>query len=190
MIGNDVIDLTIASIESNWNRPKFLDKVFTETEQQMISVSENKQQTVWLLWSMKEASYKIHVQQFGKRFFNPQKISCNLISENKGSVSIDGKEYMTQSIITKKFINTIATTPLTEEILTDNFKIEDSSYKFQSYITKEKLLNAYSKLKKVSRNHLEIRKSENGIPKLFYNNVELNDSFSISHHGFYGAYAI
>ena len=72
MIGNDLVDLKVASVESNWKRPRFLDKVFTIEERQLIMNSKNQHQIVWLLWSMKEAAYKINVQQFGKRFYNPK----------------------------------------------------------------------------------------------------------------------
>ncbi|MFT4791790.1 MAG: phosphopantetheinyl transferase (holo-ACP synthase), partial [Arcticibacterium sp.] len=58
MIGNDVVDLKVAALESNWMRLGFLDKVFSEEEQEVILNSENKSQMVWLFWSMKEAAYK------------------------------------------------------------------------------------------------------------------------------------
>ena len=36
MIGNDVIDLALAKIESNWQRSRFLAKIFTKKEQEII----------------------------------------------------------------------------------------------------------------------------------------------------------
>ena len=69
MIGNDIVDLKQAAKDSSWKRPRFLDKIFTPREQQLIWSAKDQDQMVWLLWSMKEAAYKVNVQQFGKRFF-------------------------------------------------------------------------------------------------------------------------
>ena len=46
MIGNDLVDLKVASVESNWKRPRFLDKVFTIEEQQLIMNSKNQHQFI------------------------------------------------------------------------------------------------------------------------------------------------
>ena len=35
MIGNDIVDLKQAAKDSNWQRPRFLDKVFTKHEQDL-----------------------------------------------------------------------------------------------------------------------------------------------------------
>lgn len=190
MIGNDIVDLKVAAIESNWKRPRFLDKVFSNDEQLLILNAENQFQMVWLLWSMKEAAYKIYAQQYGVRIFNPKKIQCKLIAKNEGLVNLNGNIYITKSKTDNYFINTLAYKKVPKVILTHNFKFENSSYKTQSYTAKQKLLKSFSKLKKVPLRNLEIKKDKNSIPRLFYNGNKQNDSFSIAHHGFYGAYAI
>ena len=190
MIGNDIVDLNIASIESNWNRLGFLDKVFSKEEQLFILNAENHSEMVWLLWSMKESAYKIYIQEFGNRFFNPKKLNCHLISKHEGLVYIDANCYLTKSEITNNFVNTIATSNNIKKIINHNFKLENPSHNFQSFFIKEKLLKVFSELKEVCIDNLEIKKSKNGNPILFHNNLEQNYSFSITHHGFYGAYAI
>ena len=62
MIGTDIIDIVEAKKTSNWERPRFLEKLFTSNEQQLIHNSENKFVMVWRLWSMKEAAYKLYIQ--------------------------------------------------------------------------------------------------------------------------------
>lgn len=192
MIGNDIVDLKYAAIESNWKRPRFLNKVFSEEEQLLISNSDNGHQMVWLLWSMKESAYKIYVQQFGVRFFNPKKLRCELISLKQGFVSIENKVYFTNTTLTKDFIYTVAKSQETGKNLNDIFKIqnENVSYKSQSDITKKKLLNIFSELKNSATSDMEIRKNLAGIPRLYCNTNEENISFSITHHGRYGGYAI
>ncbi len=64
MIGNDVVDLALAKVESNWQRKGYLDKLFTTKEQNLIFCSENPTIMVWILWSRKEAVYKIHANRF------------------------------------------------------------------------------------------------------------------------------
>ena len=56
MIGNDIIDLSVAKLESNWQRRGFLEKQFTEEEQQLILTASNPFVLVWKFWSMKEAA--------------------------------------------------------------------------------------------------------------------------------------
>ena len=73
MIGNDIIDLTLAKLESNWKRRGFLEKQFTANEQKLILTAKNSFVLVWKFWSMKEAAYKICVQQNETRFFAPKK---------------------------------------------------------------------------------------------------------------------
>tara|TARA_R110000868_G_scaffold97876_1_gene269286 strand:+ start:5498 stop:6076 length:579 start_codon:yes stop_codon:yes gene_type:complete len=190
MIGNDIVDLKTAALQSNWKRSGFLDKVFTKEEQQFILNSEDESQMVWLLWSIKEAAYKIYVQKYGVRFFNPKILRCDLASKNDGLVCIDGNKYVTKSEITDDFINTLAYSEKTRSSINYNFKIENTSYKIRSNLTRQRLLLSFSKLKNTPVNELRILKNEIGVPKLFYNNEEQNDSFSITHHGFYSAYAI
>ena len=104
MIGNDVVDLTFASIGHRWKEQRFIDKVFSIDEQNLITDADNQFQTIWLLWTMKESAYKIHVHRYSKHFFAPGKIACELRSNSEGSVAIYNDIYYTSSRITKKFI--------------------------------------------------------------------------------------
>ena len=79
MIGNDIIDLSVAKLESNWQRIGFLEKQFTEKEQQLILTASNPFVLVWKFWSMKEAAYKVYAQENEMRFFAPKKFNCLLI---------------------------------------------------------------------------------------------------------------
>lgn len=190
MIGNDIVDLRQASVESNWKRPRFLDKVFTEKEQQLIAKAENQLQMVWLLWSMKEASYKVYVQQFNKQFFNPKKLHCNLFYKAKGSVSIGENMYITKSNSTENYIYTIALLEEKEHIKSNYFKVEETSYQVQHKDSYRAVLKMFSELKKVPIDDIEIKKNRLGVPKLFQNNKEQRVSFSLTHHGNYCGWAI
>ena len=93
MIGNDVIDLKAAKKESNWRRKGFLQKLFTETEQDYILHSENPFLSVWLFWSMKEAFFKaqessIHNEQLKRTHFQ----NCELNQANCLSSYLVGQD--------------------------------------------------------------------------------------------------
>jgi phosphopantetheinyl transferase (holo-ACP synthase) len=190
MIGNDIVDLKLASKESNWQRNGFLNKVFTKEEQGIILISNNPFRTVWLLWTMKESAYKIYVQQTSKRFFNPKKMSCDLINHNNGFVQINNIKYQTKSQITDHFIHTVAVINTTKN--TDDFCFE---VKNNSYL--EQHNNCYKRVKLVTskRYHynfeeIQIKKNNLGVPKIYHQHKKLSDFLSISHHGKFGSFAL
>ena len=189
MIGNDIVDLKHATIGGNWECPRFLEKVFTKKEEALIFASENQHQTVWLLWSMKEAAYKLHVQKFKKRFFNPTRLECELISEDKGIVKIDDNEYFTASTLTEDYVYTIAKQNNTQEVYTSVFETKKEDYKIQSDLLKERFLKAISKTKGLTFHALKIEKTAIGIPQVFYASKQLSISFSLTHCGRFSGFA-
>ena len=189
MIGNDIVDLNNMAIQTNWKRARFLDTVFSEKEQLIISVSENPHQMVWLFWSMKEAAYKLYVQQFGKRFFNPKKLVCHLSSSTIGYVSVENRTYHTTSIISNDYIYSVATLNNSQNYKSMIFEVEDKSYLTQSNSLKNRLLESISKNKDLNFQDLYVRKDLVGVPQLFYNDSKLPIQMSLTHCGNYCGYA-
>lgn len=110
MIGNDIVDLTLARKESNWKRPGFLDKIFTTKEQFLILNADDQEIMVWNLWSRKEAAYKIYNRQTGIRGYFPSQLECNYENASSGSVHCNGNTYYTKTEISKDKISTVAVT--------------------------------------------------------------------------------
>lgn len=108
MIGNDIVDLALAKKESDWQRNRFLDKIFTKNEQQIILNDVNPEIMVWNLWSRKEAAYKIYNRETGIRGFFPLQLECSFENVTMGTVYIKKKIYFTQSKIENDSIYTIA----------------------------------------------------------------------------------
>ncbi|UPQ78817.1 4'-phosphopantetheinyl transferase superfamily protein [Flavobacterium azooxidireducens] len=106
MIGNDVIDLALARVESNWQRKGCLDKLFTTKEQNLIFSAKNPTLMVWILWSRKEAVYKIIRQEDGLRGFYPLKIENT--DYDSGIVCFNKKEYYTKTVQKGDMLHTIA----------------------------------------------------------------------------------
>ncbi|WP_052172464.1 4'-phosphopantetheinyl transferase family protein [Psychroserpens jangbogonensis] len=187
MIGNDIVDFKQAAKDSNWKRPRFLDKTFTQKEQSIILSSENKDQTVWLLWSIKEAAYKAYVREFEHSFFNPKRIQCQLGLNNESVVNIDDKIYYSRSIITSEYVHSTASNNKGKLPKIELFKLSEAN---QSEAVRTRLIKQVSNDKKRNLNSLKLKKTALGVPNLFLNNQQIFEALSISHHGEYGAYAI
>ncbi|WP_178991553.1 4'-phosphopantetheinyl transferase family protein [Winogradskyella schleiferi] len=185
MVGNDIVDLEEAKRDSNWQRPRFLDKLFTQKEQQLIYNSEDPFFMVWRLWSMKEAAYKLYTQQNPSRFYKPNGFECQIENE-KGIVRFKDFECRTKTKNTSKYI-------LSEARLLD-FKMASKVIEFeedsniQSEVTKAALLNEFSKTYQISLEDLKIEKSEFGVPAVVFNSEKYQVSWS--HHGGFGAYMV
>ncbi|MBC8882509.1 4-phosphopantetheinyl transferase family protein [Flavobacterium piscinae] len=106
MIGNDLVDLALAKAESNWRRKGFLDKVFTTKEKNLIYSAENPTLMVWVLWSRKEAVYKIIRQQNGLRGFYPLRIENS--DYKSGIIVFEEQLFYTKTTIDENFIHSIA----------------------------------------------------------------------------------
>jgi len=137
MLGNDIVDLDLAKIQSNWRRKNYLDKIFTAEEQLLISSAKRPDEMVWLLWSMKESAYKIYNRKTGIRNFAPKSLTCTIYPNNdqiKGEVSINNDTYFTISNIQSKYIHTIAAPANNklEEIKVVIYELPDHPYDYKS----------------------------------------------------------
>jgi len=108
MIGNDIVDLVQARLQSNWKRKGFLEKIFTQKEQELIFSSTNSENMVWNLWTRKEATYKIFNRNTQIRAFIPHLLECHLSNEEFDTVTIENQTYYTQTVINEESIYTIA----------------------------------------------------------------------------------
>ncbi len=180
MIGNDIVDLQLAEKESDWERPGFLEKQFTLDERQLISNSESPFQLVWLFWSMKEAAYKVWVQENNRRKFSPQSFRCKLISDDEGVVVCENQKYYTFSIIDGYYIFTLASVEKETNVISqigNPIGIE------------EELKKKLEEKTGISVSEIEKRKSNLGVPNFYHKEKYLTKSCSISHHGNYGAFS-
>jgi phosphopantetheinyl transferase (holo-ACP synthase) len=110
MIGNDIVDLALAKVESNWKRKGYLDKIFTVQEQYLIYNSDNPEIMVWNLWSRKEAAYKIFNRQTGIRAFNPIQFENFGIEKKIATVHAFKAVYFTKTEITTEYIHSVCVT--------------------------------------------------------------------------------
>lgn len=188
MIGNDVVDLKTAAVESNWRRKGYLEKIFSPRERALLSSGGDLHSTVWLLWSMKEAAYKAWQRQFHlPRSINWHAFECSLdrVSSGKasGKVGVGERKYFTASEITSEMVHTSARN--TKTIPLKNGIFEASSPK-----TKKEFLQQIAKLKSIPFEDLSLQKNLHGIPYISYNNRVLPYNFSFSDHGRFSAFSL
>ena len=178
MLGNDIVDLHKASLESNWQRKGYLEKIFTPKEQITISNSTDPNTMVWLFWSMKEAVYKIINRQTFERFYSPKKFECKIIVFEsciaEGYVIYNGITYFTKSDLNKNYIYTISSTKITK------FKKIKSHYlaNTKNYIDFFNFKSGFS-----------IQKNLFGIPEIIDIKLQTKSLVTITHHGRYLAIA-
>ena len=196
MIGNDIIDLQLARKESNWQRPRFLEKIFTQEEQDFIHHSPDKEMTVWWLWSGKESVYKIISRLEKRRFFAPKKIIFRTDDFSRrgnltAKVVSTGRTFSVQSVVTDTHIHTIAQLNNNDNSpITNHFHIKKNNYPTQHQTTRQYLLKNYAEITNLAVENLTIQKDEWNIPHLYHQNKKQSTVISISHHGNYGGYAI
>ncbi|WP_296311429.1 4'-phosphopantetheinyl transferase family protein [Winogradskyella sp. UBA3174] len=188
MIGNDIVDISEAKQSSNWERPRFLDKLFTPREQQLIKNSDNLFLMVWRLWSMKESAYKLYTQLNPSRFYNPKQFECE-INDSEGEVIYKDFRCYLKTKTTSQYIMSEARLDV-KDMISESIKLDDSSPKNQSEAVKNKLFSRIAEHYIILKKDLKLIKSEFGIPEVYYNSKKLNISISISHHGNCGAYGI
>ena len=193
MIGNDIVDLNLAKKESDWKRPRFLDKIFTQKEQQLISTSAKPDQMVWLLWSMKESAYKLYVQHFEKRFFAPKKFECEISKREgnkfQGVVYISGFQCFTCSIVTKCYIYSIANKDKKNVFLSNEFFLKSTTVKAQHSIVNHRAKKHFADLSGTPFEEIRILKNEIGVPFFYAEKQNLKVPVSTTHHGRFGAFA-
>lgn len=169
MIGNDIIDISLAKTQSNWQRPGFLVKQYTQQEIAAIKKSENPFLLVWRFWSMKEAAYKVVAQQQSKRFFAPKKFACEIRSETQGFVRFESQLFETQTQTTDEYIYTSV-----------------GQATFQSIGAKADEKEIFKLIERntgIPSTQLTIKKNAIGVPNLYAKDELISSYFTKTHHG-------
>lgn len=187
MIGNDIVDLKLAAKHSNWRRRRFLEKIFTEKEQQIILSVAYPEKYTWLLWSMKEAAYKAHQRCFNlEPRYNPQAFECSLLYKDSsmlcklnGRVKISNEFYSCQTELNDDYVHTVTKRIEKNEIIQEVVSPQE---------LRQKCTARFCHNKNVPRGEMGIKKDEKGIPYFFWREKRLEIPVSLSHHGKFAAY--
>lgn len=173
MIGNDLVDLSQAAIESNWRRKGYLAKICTSKEQRLVLEAPKPDEMLWLLWTMKEAACKIVQRKTGIRSYEPLNFCCGSLNmEQKkasGTVSYFKDSFLVKSELKSKFIHSVAVSAMKDfEQLHLQYLQPDIAYK-----------TAFNNL----NNLYHLTGTPSGIPELTHQITGQKHAVSISHHG-------
>lgn len=183
MTGNDIVDLKFARVPLGEKRMRFLEKLFTPGEKDIIDHGEVG---IWSIWAMKEAIYKAHHRRFDlSRSFDPKKIEVSKISAAQDFLEARGEyeahTYWGSGNLTSEYVHFNATCNPGNTINTEvhQFGID----------IKNRLKQLIAEKLKLDIKEISIVKNKNNIPQLYYKNKFLNLPFSISHHGKFAAFS-
>ena len=59
LVGNDIVDLSVAGVSGKSREVRFVNRVFTEQEKSAIGEHSDPDTILWMLWAAKEAAYKV-----------------------------------------------------------------------------------------------------------------------------------
>ena len=204
MIGNDLVDLHQARQESNWRRPRYLEKIFTREEQQLIAAAGYPDTMVWLLWSCKEAAYKRWSSETHQRSFLPKKIAIKDFQETddhntsnvEGHLQQQGYTSWVQIADHRYFVQTtligdlIHSWTLSAEKKLLLHKVELLGQQDLSKATRSLLYGHLAQYFRWSPTDISIQKNEHGRPFIYYQNKKCKLSLSMTHHGRYGGFLL
>lgn len=188
MIGNDIVDLEFAKRNSRWQEQRFLDKLFTSEEQDFIRSDDQQFQNIWRLWTMKESVYKITSRAEGKIRFNPTDFKCIVLDSNQGQVFYKNQSIATATTTDKNFIQTTACS--NPQWISKLFQFSSLDYPTQHSESLLQAIKAYATYKNVVDKSVAVIKNSTGIPQFYMNGHLQPEQLSLTHHGYYGAFAI
>lgn len=177
MIGNDIIDLSASTKESNWKRKGYLNKIYTESEQVLINTSTNPDTIVWLLWSIKEATYKANNRITKLKEYAPTKIECKINNIEKNlywsTSSYNNLEYQIKSVVCNDYIHSIALYNANDFVKIEEIILNDYPVDYMQYLIANNYIPHYK----------DVQKDEFGVPNLYNKITKIFKPISISHHG-------
>jgi len=172
MLGNDVVDFRLAKGQSNWKRPHYLSKIFSSTERELVNLAANPDLVVWLIWSMKEAAYKIVNRASGLRFYNPLAFTCSFKMEGPlatGKVKYKGETFWCTTQIFDNFLHTLA--------------VEKGISFHQVGVIYAANRSDYVQHFNTEQEWLRLEKDKNMLPQLYNYTTKTHHITSLSHHG-------
>jgi phosphopantetheinyl transferase (holo-ACP synthase) len=188
VIGNDIVYLGFAKLNSRWQEQRFLDKLFSAEEQDYILSDGKRFQNIWRLWSMKESVYKIISRANGIVRFNPKDFKCLVKDTTQGHVVFGNTVISTLTETQSKFIQTTAF--LEKDWTSEVFQLLHSDFKWQQIQSYQRAVKAYAHLMKVSHQTVKIIKNKTGVPQFYIDGSLQPEHMSLTHHGHFGAFAI
>jgi hypothetical protein len=206
-IGNDIVDLTAPENLKKSLDGRFLDRVFTPDEQDLIGSASWADAMLWALWAGKEGAYKVlskgdpgipsTPRRYHVKFFEKHGGAClheggdalwsGIVDSPAGKVSF-------QTLFTVRYVHCLAITDVrltNQMVISQVVNLADSTD--TSFAVRRAAVGYLAAILDISPAHIEIRRFRTpkgyGPPRVFLDGRPADIDISLSHDGDYGAFA-
>lgn len=191
-IGNDLVDLTCLSPRANRLDQAYLHKICTLLEKQAIHSSQDPVRRLATYWAIKEAAYKVYVQQTGHRFFRPKAFEVySTETENKGYVRtpLGRLFFQEQQLPAYVHVTCMQSSQAFINLTCKVVPLEEASKYNRSHTLKEIACCHLTRTLGLPKYSLTIHTNIHRIPSVQDAHGPISVSLSLSHDGNWGAYA-
>jgi phosphopantetheinyl transferase (holo-ACP synthase) len=193
--GNDIVALGSINKQRTCE-PRFYSKILSASEQALYQQSEFTalpfEYYVWLLWSIKESTFKYLKRNNHQLVFSPVRINITRINtlphqHYAGEVHFNSEKLFFNSAITNNWISTIINNVDDfENVYSDVQMIDDPGYHNQSVAVRKFAIEG---LNAFFSGELRFEKHLSGYPVLIEDDERTNIPVSLAHDGHYVAYS-
>jgi len=210
-IGNDIVDLTDPHNMGKGRNTRFINRVFTPHEQELISRAENQDAVLWALWASKETAYKLVKKHHPSATSVPRlyEVSLDCVEESvrlspasdtlTGFVDTPYGRIQIKVFITSDYVHCIGTTSTLDEIDALVWHVDrmspdsQASHDYESIFVRKALKLRLSIYYDECPENIEIRRVDTsyglGPPFICINGEPAAIDVSLSHDGLLAAYA-
>lgn len=192
LVGNDIVDLQHPDNQNKASNIRLLKKILTPLEILTVQQAANPNTMLWLLWSCKEAAYKVAIKMGIQPFNDATQISIDFNNTNNllycGTAVVKNIQCFTKTILSNNYAYSIAS----KQPCIFN-KIQGTIINIKSCknnTIKTQLLQHIAKIYNININNLSIQKNANTqIPFIQYKKQPLLQfDISFTHDGKWAAY--
>lgn len=187
MVGNDVVDLSICNdIIPNW-KTRFMKRVFTESECEIIQSRLNWRSILWSLWAAKEAAYKAFKRYQTNLAFDYKQF---VVSEDLRTVSVFGESIDLSVVSHNHYVHAVVYRGASPLRVVWAVETHDRIPDDESSAVRETLKrNLINKIPSGIREGLFISPTDGCPPSVLWGESREERPLSLSHDGKYTAFA-
>ncbi len=191
-LGNDIVCRSSLSPRAKGLDPRYLTKIFNRGEKKYIRNASDPVKMLAIFWALKEAAYKIYIQQSGKRYFAPKDfvIQKHLPNLHFQIQTPKGRQWG-QIEVNRDYVHAICRSSKSTYLNKQQMKVVflgEIPKEHLSQAIKSLLLEEIANFLDLPSQGLHLSFAPNGVPMIFQNGKRLSMRTSISHDGPWGAF--
>jgi phosphopantetheinyl transferase (holo-ACP synthase) len=198
MVGNDVVDLADAEAQGAARHPRFDVRVFAPDERRRIAAADSEAPLRWILWTAKEAAYKLARRRDPACIFSPIRfvVALDTAPDTKRGATLEGhvrhadEAYPVRVTLDGDCVHAVVTAPGRSfaRVAASSHRLGDTDLGAEpSQAVRDFAIFELAPLLGADAASLSIRSRER-IPRLQLHAGQTAD-LSLSHHGRFVAYA-